>query len=670
MRINNVVGITSSNVSRNIAFTRAPKKGTEERQYNRAIQTALDYLGIQNLSMIIHGPSFPAQDGFDTKCGSPLGNNDFVEFAQLHGFNAIQLGPNGKLNKGETSPYTSSVFEKNPLFINFNSLTQPEYASILSSRDIANNTHRPQAKSSGYTRVDYDEATKSADILMDIAYAKFSEKLSAGDKEAQKLNAEFSQFKRNNQGWLPYYGVANVLSEKYGTDFYPNWSKEDQELISKAKKGNKEAKAKFLSVAAENKAQIDKYVFTQFIVDKQTKEDAKGHVNFSYISDLEVGVSSLDELIYQDVFLQDYRMGCPEGKKENPHQLWGFKVVDPNKLFEKDGKTLGPSGLFIKDKLQNCLSGSKNVRVDHVFGLINPWVYRPDSVKTKTVMIDGKPTQVQDKEKIVYTRMCKSEIDEDGNFKKYVPSEIDPKGNFRRILPDIFLPTMIEMGVDPKSAVWEDLGHDETGVSKKIITELGIPGIKCTKWSKAKDSRNFPNHTTYVGCHDNASVRNLLEKGFEDKKHARYFEPNYLAEELVCDDYKGPERDSVRHQLLSSPQQNAKGKFSELFYSTKNIQVSFMDFFGLDQSYNVPGTTGNHNWTLRLSPNYKEAYYKSLAQQDGWAINMPEVLSKAVRAKMHDEVSSGKIWWEDAENQVYPITLELNKWANVLKEKE
>ena len=116
MRLENVVRITSGNTGRNVAFTRAPKKGYEEKEYSRAIQDALNYLWVQNQALIIHGTSFPAQqEGYDIQSGTPFNADELVEFAKLHGFNAIQLGPNGKLNKGDTSPYTSSVFEKNPL---------------------------------------------------------------------------------------------------------------------------------------------------------------------------------------------------------------------------------------------------------------------------------------------------------------------------------------------------------------------------------------------------------------------------------------------------------------------------------------------------------------------------------------------------------------------------
>ncbi len=42
----------------------------EKPEYTHAIKDALDYLGVKNMSMIIHGSSFPSEKR-DTSIGSP-----------------------------------------------------------------------------------------------------------------------------------------------------------------------------------------------------------------------------------------------------------------------------------------------------------------------------------------------------------------------------------------------------------------------------------------------------------------------------------------------------------------------------------------------------------------------------------------------------------------------
>lgn len=78
------------------------------------------------------------------------------------------------------------------------------------------------------------------------------------------------------------------------------------------------------------KDDFETYIFGQFILDKQIKENTKlrKDLNFKYISDLLVGFSKSDEWSHQDLFLKNWRMGCPNGGEYGP-QLWNIPVLDP-----------------------------------------------------------------------------------------------------------------------------------------------------------------------------------------------------------------------------------------------------------------------------------------------------------------------------------------------------
>ena len=54
----------------------------EKTELKKAIQKALKVLKKKNLSMIVHGPSFPAVQGQDYGIGSPntTGGQNFMEF--------------------------------------------------------------------------------------------------------------------------------------------------------------------------------------------------------------------------------------------------------------------------------------------------------------------------------------------------------------------------------------------------------------------------------------------------------------------------------------------------------------------------------------------------------------------------------------------------------------
>lgn len=655
MRLENVVRFTSANIGRSVGFGRAPKKGYEEKEYSRTIQDALHYLGVQNRALIIHGTSFPAQEGnYDIEVGTPLNADELVEFAKLHGFNAIQLGPNGKLNKGDTSPYTSSVFEKNPLFIDFNRLMAPNYASILSEKDIEKVARKTKTNGKDHDKTDFGHAQKNADELINIAFANFKTKLEQNDSNAIALAQEFGRFENENSAWINHYAILNVLSSKNGTDYYPYWPQEDQDLIQDVKKGDRLAISRYSQIEKDNANEIEKYKFTQFLIDKQTKADNIARGDFGYISDLEVGASSLDELVFKDAFLSDYKIGCKYGGPLNSPQLWGIAMPDPNKLFNEDG-SLGPSGQFIKAKLQNGLSGAQSIRIDHAMGLVNPYLYKPSSVQYGKKFDKGHLVEYPIREKLHAGYLSELGIDRNHNYEK--------------VLSRIILPTMKEMGVNPHHVIWEDLGNDETGMFNKVFKQQHrLPGISGMIWTKGVDAKNKRENWAYIGCHDNKPGRRLIEDGDIEKREG--WKPDYLAGALRPDPYKGAEREALRHKIQSSPKERWKAKVAELFNSTKHIQISFMDFFGINKAYNTPGTSGGDNWTLRLNSDFKDTYYKSLEQDKGWAINMPETLKTAVQAKFDEDVSkNGKPYWE-TKAQIDPLLARLDHWENVLKEKE
>jgi 4-alpha-glucanotransferase len=65
------------------------------------------------------------------------------------------------------------------------------------------------------------------------------------------------------------------------------------------------------------------------------------------------------------------------------------------------------------------------------------------------------------------------------------------------------------------------------------------------------------------------------------------------------------------------------------------VMVFFTDLFGLRTPYNVPGTVGPGNWTLRVPPAYPSAYARAL--RDDRALNLPLALAMALRARTVDD---------------------------------
>jgi hypothetical protein len=73
-------------------------------------------------------------------------------------------------------------------------------------------------------------------------------------------------------------------------------------------------------------------------------------------------------------------------------------------------------------------------------------------------------------------------------------------------------------------------------------------------------------------------------------------------------------------------------QLADLFASpAQNVMVFFPDLFGLRDSYNVPGTVGPENWSLRVPPAYADVYRERL--RDDRALNLPLALAMALRAR-------------------------------------
>ena len=112
------------------------KKGlslNELTEFRKVILKSFEALNKKNFSIIIHGASFPSLPCKNTGIGSPNseGAKAFIDFIANLGFNSIQLGPWGKTKLIDASPYTSTIFSSNPLFIDLAPLTGTTWANIF-----------------------------------------------------------------------------------------------------------------------------------------------------------------------------------------------------------------------------------------------------------------------------------------------------------------------------------------------------------------------------------------------------------------------------------------------------------------------------------------------------------------------------------------------------------
>ena len=107
---------------------------TLQRIDAKLVSEALKVLGKDNFALIIHGSSFPSNNGEDTGFGTynSGAGHSLIDYASGI-FNALQLGPAGKTKSADSSPYTGTIFSGNPLFIDLKQLTDKKWDCILSN---------------------------------------------------------------------------------------------------------------------------------------------------------------------------------------------------------------------------------------------------------------------------------------------------------------------------------------------------------------------------------------------------------------------------------------------------------------------------------------------------------------------------------------------------------
>ena len=152
---------------------------------------------------------------------------------------------------------------------------------------------------------------------------------------------------------------------------------------------------------------------------------------------------------------------------------------------------------------------------------------------------------------------------------------------------------------------------------------------------------------------------------------------DYLSGYLNPDPATSNERQKYKEEISNSKQSRVASKFTELFRGTNNLQIMFSDFLGINKTYNVGGQDSKDNWKLRVDNDFEDDYYRALQDKNSYALNMPEILGQAVRAKKGMAVAkvSGDPYKanqmrNELDEKLNPLLGKLDSFSEILKEKE
>lgn len=598
---------------------------TVDKNRVKTIKKALTALGKKNFVFIMHNGSFPAAAGENTGFGTinSDGGKEFINYAAGL-FDAIQMGPAGKTKKSDSSPYTGTIFSNNPLFIDLKQLTTSKWHKILSEATfneiVENNPNK------GKNRTSYSYITIKQSQAMMEAYKNF---VKLNDKQ---LNKEFNKYKLENDSWLDKDSLYEAFSLENGSDYWPIWkNKQDKNIFNPKSNEEKIEFAKRIDEISKKYAQeIDEYKFEQFILYKQNLETRKlaESKNIKMIADRQVAFSDRDCWAYQSLFLDGWCLGCPPDYFSKDGQAWGFPVVNPEKLFNSDG-SLGDAGILMKNLYKKMFHENPGgVRIDHIVGLIDPWVYK----KGKKPMPEqgaGRLYSSPEHEELKKYAIAKLEdldttltSDKEKRVKTLTEEQIKLYGRF---IEKIVIAAAKEEGLTKDSIVCEDLGTLTNPVAA-VMKDYDLLGMKLTQFTVPTEEddpyrcKNItPRSWAMIGTHDNQPVTVWANSLIHT--HEGYLHVKNLVDDLFSEEQ---DKDSIIVKMTNDADFLKETKLVELFAcKAENIQIFFTDFFNMNETYNVPGTSGDKNWSLRLPDNYKEMQ----------TINLPLLLKKAIIAR-------------------------------------
>lgn len=581
---------------------------TWKKNDTNLVSEALKVLGKENFALIMHGGSFPSKDGEDTGFGTfnSDAGHELIDYASGI-FNAIQLGPAGKTKCTDSSPYCGTIFSGNPLFIDLKQLTTKEWDEILSEETFKKIVRENPNQNKGKTSYTY--ICNAQNEALKEAWNNF--------KNSKHLKKEFEKFKKENSFWLENDSLYEALSIENGGDFWYIWKNEtDKNLMNPKSDEEKKIYEKRIEEIKEKYAdEIEFYKFCQFVLECQNEETKKYALKkgIKMIADRQVAFSDRDAWAYQSLFLDGWYLGCPPDYFSKDGQAWGFPVMDPDKMFNKDG-SLGEGGVLMKNLYKKMFKENPGgVRIDHIVGLIDPWVYK---VGKKPMCEEGAGRLYSSPEHPELSRYAIArnedldwtlEADKEKRVKTLSDEQIKLYG---RLIEKIVIAAAKECGLDKNSIVCEDLGTLTNPVDA-VMKKYGLQGMRLTQFVVPEKPEHpyrckniGENVWNMVGTHDNLPIEMWAESMINT--HEGYLHAKNLVEDLFAE---AENKDDIIVRLTQDKDYLKFVKLTEIFASkAKNVQMFFTDFFQIKDVYNRPGTSGDQNWSLRLPNNFEELH--------------------------------------------------------------
>lgn len=584
------------------------------------VAEGLRLLGVERLAFVIHDASFPA-GSLDTGRGTPYGAAGWqlLAFVRSLGFDTLQLGPQGRTTPGNPSPYDSTAFSRDEPGIDLSALVEdPRFGGLLDAA-VLDSIAAGEVVGDGL-RALHEAAHRISSRALDAAHERFVARCVAAEPRALEVAREIETFRGVHAGWL-------------GPD------------------------------ACQANQSLERCAFAQWIAREQhgRLRSELSSMGMGIHGDLQVGLGPADVASRRALWLSGYLMGAPPSRTNPEGQPWGYPVLDPGLYRASDGGE-GPAVAFLGERVGAMLDLYDGLRVDHPHGLVCPWVYRSDDPDPRHAVQHGarlfSSPDLSDHPALAdhaIARPDQIEVREprhaDGRVRGLAPQQVARYA----VIFDRIVQEVRARGRDAHSLAVEVLSTCPTPL-QLVLARHGLGRFRITQKADVTRADDVyrtdnakPEDWVMLGTHDTPPLWRLA-RGWCGSEEGRA-RARYLASRLA----PGAQAGRFAQQLAEDPRKLVHAEVADLFAcDARHVMIFFTDLFGLDESYNVPGTVGPDNWSLRVPPDWLERYHRGAAT--GETLDVSLALALGLRARIGDAqpglvarlASRALSWWPDA----------------------
>lgn len=624
-----------------------PEELTGEASHAR-IREALAALDKRHLLLSVHAPSLPSLEEEDFGRGTPysVGASRFFAFVERLGFSGVQLGPMGQTSEGNASPYDGTLFAQNLLDLWLPALVDGPMGGLLPERiaQMLITQAPPQARS----RVDTPRVHAAMRAALEMAWTSFSRMRARGEAAHLPLD-RIDAFAATHRGWLEPHALYEVLCREHGAGTWRLWRDAggephpDQRLWAPNRGEEAQQEARRAALLAQSGEALGFHAFTQWVLAGQhaALRGFLERLGLKLFGDLQIGASEEDRWVWRDAFLPGYLMGAPPSRTNPEGQPWGYPVPDPEKWANADGNP-GRAQEMLRLRMDRMLSAYDGVRIDHPHGWVSPWVYVDEALDPLQAVqagarlysspeLFGHPT-LQRLALVGASQLAPAGTPRNADdwVRNLEPAQLDA---YARSV-DLMVETARRYGRNKDDLAFEVLSTQPYPL-EQVLARHGLGRFRVTQKADPfreedvyRSEHAAPEDWMMVSTHDTPPFAKVLADWARDpgllEAHARY-----RASNIEPDPSR---RARLGQRLAQDPRRLWEASFAELFSSrARQVSIFFTDLYGMDETYNVPGTVSPDNWSLRIPQPAEASYAKALSE--GRGVNLPRVLALALRAR-------------------------------------